>query len=132
MATQSVTTPRKPVDGWRLGVSANELRVGPLRLRAGAIAWEVEAVIVKGNATWCETLVSGIVHDGPDAAKMAAEEVAADLLARWLRTVTHVADVYVCPAERCQWRGPFAETFPGRGVDLLWCPRCGCRLAAGI
>ena len=44
--------------------------------------------------------------------------------------VTQVTDVYACPAERCRWRGPFAETFPGRGIDILWCPKCGCRLAA--
>ena len=60
--------------GWRAGVSADELFVGTfLRLRAGAIAWEVEAVKTSGLARWCDTLKSGIVTGGPVAAKLAAE-----------------------------------------------------------
>jgi len=74
-------TARKPCGAWREGVSAHELFVGTfLRLRAGAIAWEVEAVKTRGLARWCETLKSGIVAGGPDEAKLAAEDAARDLL----------------------------------------------------
>ena len=82
---------RRPVAGWRAGVSANELFVGTfLRLRAGAIAWEVEAVKTSGLARWCDTLKSGIVTGGPVAAKLAAEDAAADLMRAGLAVLGRV------------------------------------------
>lgn len=71
---------RVPCAGWRSGVSADELRIGAYRLRAGAIAWEIEAIVTKGNAAWCEAIVSGITVKGPIAAKLEAEDAAASLL----------------------------------------------------
>ena len=72
---------RQPCKSWREGVSASELFVGTLlRLRAGAIAWEVETVKTSGLARWCNTLKSGIVSGGPDEAKLAAEDAARALI----------------------------------------------------
>ena len=83
---------RRPVAGWRAGVSADELFVGTfLRLRAGAIAWEVEAVKTRGLARWCDTLKSGIVTGGPVAAKLAAEDAADALLLAGRRALGRVA-----------------------------------------
>lgn len=82
---------RRPCEGWREGVSASELFVGTfLRLRAGAIAWEVEVVKTSGLARWCDTLKSGIVTGGPDAAKLAAEDAADALLLAGRRALGRV------------------------------------------
>lgn len=82
---------RRPCEGWREGVSASELFVGTfLRLRAGAIAWEVEVVKTSGLARWCDTLKSGIVTGGPVAAKLAAEDAADALLLAGRRALGRV------------------------------------------